>query len=90
MVPEFFQYRRERFKVSKKVTELVIRGKIQNAAEASELTRYQPSIEPFNMNSPKRGLCPLRMHPLVKPQQHPDPEIRKLELTSNPGRQLQS
>jgi len=63
---EFLQYCRERCRVSRKMTELVTRGKIQIAAGMMELTRYKPSIELFHMNSPKRGLCPMRIHPLVE------------------------
>jgi len=74
-IPRSFQYPRERYKVSRKMTELVSRGKIQSAAATMRLTRYKPGIQLFNLNSPNRGLSPTRIHPLVELQQHPDPGV---------------
>ena len=63
--PEFFQYRRERCKVSRKMIESVIRGRIQSAAGTMGYIRYISAIELFiNLNSPKRGLLPSRIHPV--------------------------
>ena len=69
MVPESLQYRRERCNVSRKMIESIIRGRIQSPAKTMGLIRYQPGFKPvINLNSPKRGLSPSRIHPLAEIQ----------------------
>ena len=86
--PQFLKYRRERCNVSRKMIESVNRGRIQSAAGTMGLIRYQPGAElVINLNSPKRGLSPYRIHPSAETQRHPNPEVhlRRLCLPTAPG-----